>query len=156
MIKSCSGMIFAAMLALGQEKSAKQDLVEREIAGDRFMAGGAVRVNTPVAGDLFASGGSVSVRAEVQGDAVAAGGDVRLESPIKQGGVYAAGGRVLVNTEVSRNIRMAGGTIEVGPQSQIHGNASLVGGQIEILGTVNGYLQATGGRVYINAPVAWR
>jgi len=146
-------LILTAVFAVFGTAQDRPDPVTAEFAGDYFAAGSAVRIQTPVEGDLIAAGGNVSVRAEVGGDAVAAGGDVRIESPIKQGGVYAAGGRVMLNSEVARNVRLAGGSVEVGPQAKIHGNASLGGGQIEVTGAVDGYVQAAGSNVYLNGPV---
>src|ERR1700694_1540370 len=61
-------------LAAAQATGPERQAAERDFGADRFVAGGAARVDKPVAGDLIAAGGHVEIDAPVGGDAVVAGG----------------------------------------------------------------------------------
>jgi hypothetical protein len=51
-------------------------------------------------------------------------------------------------------VRIAGGRVELGPNSKVAGNVTVGGGAVEIDGAIGGYLQVGGGRVRIDGPVA--
>ncbi|HSM21318.1 MAG TPA: polymer-forming cytoskeletal protein, partial [Rubrivivax sp.] len=137
-----------AAAAAAQEPSA-----EGAYGGDRFVAGGSLTIDEPVAGDLIAAGGSIDIDAPVGGDAVLAGGRARLGADVAQS-VYAAGGQLTVAGRVGRNLRAAGGRVELGPQSQVAGNATVAGGQVTLRGRIGGDVQIGGGQVLIDGPVA--
>jgi cytoskeletal protein CcmA (bactofilin family) len=126
--------------------------VAKEMSGDRFVAGGTVRHETPVTGDLIGVGGDVELAAPVKGDVVMAGGSVRLRGPVG-GDVYAAGGSVTIESTVAGNARIAGGNAEVQGSGQVSGNLTIAGGDVVILGPVKGYVQAAGGNVLIDSQV---
>jgi cytoskeletal protein CcmA (bactofilin family) len=123
-----------------------------EHAGDRFVAGSWVSVDSPVVGDLIAAGSRVEVGADVSGDALLAGGEVRVGGTVGDS-LYASGGQVALRGRVVRNARLAGGRVEIERGAEVTGNASIGGGQVTVAGAVNGYLQAAGGRVRIDGPV---
>ena len=52
------------------------------LGGDRFVAGGEVRVERPVDGDLVVTGGDVDLDAVVAGDVLAFGGKLRLSGDV--------------------------------------------------------------------------
>ncbi len=141
------GIVVAVGVAHAQDGAA-----QREFGGDRFVAAGAPTVSEPVKGDLFIAGGSIDVDAPVDGDVVVAGGRARLGDEVTQS-VYAAGGQITLNGKIGRNVRAAGDRIEVGPQAQIGGNLTMVGGQLRLRGGVAGYVQVGAGSVLIDAPV---
>ncbi len=126
--------------------------VVREAGADRFLAGGTAVVDQPVAGDLYAAGGDLDIEGQVGGDLVAAGGRVSVGGQAGQN-LYAIGGRVALEGAVARNARIAGGSVQIGPRAHVAGGASLAGGEVNVLGAVDGYLQAAGGRVYIDGTV---
>jgi cytoskeletal protein CcmA (bactofilin family) len=146
-------LLLLLMPRASAEDTAAAESTQHDLGTDHFAAGGTVSVATPVTGDAIVAGGEIEVRADVGGDLIVAGGSVRIDGPVKQG-LYAAGGRVSINAPVARNVRAAAGRIEVGPGARIGGNASLAGGEVRVLGAVDGYLQARGGRLLIDAPVA--
>ena len=129
-----------------------RDLVTVDLGSDHFAAGQNVTVAKPVAGDLLAAGREVVLDARIGGDAAAAGGTVRLNGNISDNS-YAAGGQVFVNGTISRNARLAGGQVEMAPSSRIEGGASIAAGRARLNGSIGGYLQATGGSLYIDGPV---
>lgn len=148
----CWAWLCLSLLVAGGAAQAQDSAAQRDFGGDRFVAGGAPSVSDPVDGDLFIVGGSIDVDAPVGGDVVVAGGRARLGDEVAQS-VYAAGGQLTVNGKVGRNVRAVGGRVEVGPQAQIGGNLTMVGGQLELRGSVAGHVQAGSGRVVIDGPV---
>jgi cytoskeletal protein CcmA (bactofilin family) len=104
-----------------------------------------------VAGDLIATGGNVVVDGDISGDAMVAGGEVRISGAVDQD-IYVGAG-ILLEGIVGENARIGGGNIEIAPDGEIKGNASIGGGEILMNGVVDGYLQASGGRVVINGAV---
>jgi len=146
-------LLLLALTSIANERERLMPRAERSLGADRFVAGGSALVTQPVEGDLVAAGGQVDVFETVGGDAVLAGGRVRLDAAVGQD-LYAAGGRVAINAPVARNARVAGGNVLVGPRTRIGGGASIAGGKVDLLGAVDGYLQAAAGHLYIDAPVA--
>lgn len=144
-------MLIAAVAMAATFASAEPATV-KEMAGDRFIAGGTVRHDTPVDGDLIGVGGDVEVTAAVKGDVVVLGGDVRLRAPVGSD-VYAAGGTVTIESSVGGNARVAGGNAEVTGTGSVTGNLSIAGGDVVILGPVKGHVQAAGGNVLIDSEV---
>lgn len=126
------------------------DIVQRDMGNDRFAAGKLLLIERPVSGDLIAAGSEIEVAAPVVGDALLVAGSIVVSKAVGQS-VYAAAGKVLINDSVGRNARVAGGQVEFSPISEVAGNVSVSGGQIELKGKVKGYVQAAGGRVFIDA-----
>lgn len=143
-----AAVALAASLAAAQTPPAP----EKAPTGDRFVAGGSVRHDTPVDGDLVGIGGDVEVAAAVKGDVVALGGDVRVRAPVGSD-VYAAGGTVTIESSVGGDARIAGGNAEVSGSGSIAGNLSVAGGDVMILGPVKGSVHAAGGNVLIDSEV---
>ena len=138
------------MPLLAQGKDNPPNSVQRDFGNDRFAAGKLLSIERPVSGDLIAAGSEMEVAAPVTGDALLAGGNVVISKAISQS-LYAAAGKLLINDSVGRNVRVAGGRIEFSPISEVAGNVTAAGGQVELKGKVKGYVQAAGGRVFIDA-----
>jgi cytoskeletal protein CcmA (bactofilin family) len=146
-------VVWTAALMITGAAAAQGPAAEGASGGDRFVAGGALTIDDPVTGDLIAAGGSIDVDAPVAGDAVLFGGRARLGADVAQS-VYAAGGQLTVAGRVGRNLRAAGGRVELGPQAQVAGNATVAGGQVTLRGRIGGDVQIGGGQVLIDGPVA--
>jgi hypothetical protein len=144
--------LLIAAVAVATTLASAQPTYAKEATGDRFIAGGTVRHDTPVDGDLIGLGGDVEVTAEVKGDVVVLGGDVRLRAPVGSD-VYAAGGTVLIESSVGGNARIAGGNAEILGSGSVTGNLSIAGGDVMILGPVKGHVQAAGGNVLIDSEI---
>jgi cytoskeletal protein CcmA (bactofilin family) len=79
----------------------------------KFSLGSTVRVDKgEVASDIFTIAGSIKVDGEVEGSVTALGGDVKI------------------NGKVSGNV-MAFGDIELGPEADVDGDVTTVGGEVE-------------------------
>lgn len=144
--------LLIAAVALAATLASAQPTPTKEATGDRFIAGGTVRHDTPVDGDLIGVGGDVEVNAAVKGDVVVMGGDVRLRAPIGSD-VYVAGGTVTIESSVGGNARVAGGNAEVTGMGSVTGNLSIAGGDVVILGPVKGNVHAAGGNVLIDSEI---
>jgi cytoskeletal protein CcmA (bactofilin family) len=144
--------LLIAAVALAATLASAQPTPTKEATGDRFIAGGTVRHDTPVDGDLIGVGGDVELNAAVKGDVVVMGGDVRLRAPVGSD-VYAAGGTVTIESSVGGNARIAGGNAEVTGTGSVTGNLSIAGGDVMILGPVKGNVHAAGGNVLIDSEI---
>ena len=118
-------------------------------AGDVVAAGGRVVLAARARATLIMAGGQVSVRDSVAGDALLAGGNVEVQAPVGDD-LRMAGGNLSVDATVARDAVMAGGTVTLGPNGHIGGEASVAGGEIAILGEVQGALSLIGERVEVN------
>jgi len=121
--------------------------------GADLLAGGrALVIRDAVPGDVIVAGGSIQFSGSAGGDYLGAGGQQQIDGPVA-GSVRAAGGEVWLRAPVDRNATLAGGRIELGRPGQIAGNAYLAGGEIHVLGNVNGFLQVTGGTVVLDGGI---
>ena len=137
--------LLAAALALGTTANAATP-------GDRFVAGGTVRLTEPVDGDLVGVGGDVELATSVEGDVVLGGGNVRIGEVVARD-LYAGGGNVRLDGVVSRNARLAGGNIDVTPGARIGGRLSVAGGSVTIRGAVGSSIEVAAGDVTLDAEV---
>lgn len=126
--------------------------VSRMFGSDYFGAGGVLNLTDPVAGDAFVAGAQVNTATEVKGDLMAAGAEVSIGGGIGDD-LYATGGQVQVDAIISGNARVAGGEVALGPATVVDGSVSLSGGRVRFEGSTRGYLQASGGSVYIDGTV---
>jgi cytoskeletal protein CcmA (bactofilin family) len=145
------------MLALGPSTLSAQEagptiLKRGVIAEDVYASGGRVDILAEVDGDVVAAGGRVSVGRLVKGDVIAAGGDVSIAGKVLDD-VRAAGGLVTIDAHIAGDAVAAGGSVSLRPESQVDGKAWLVGGDIEVHGTVGKRLRAAGGRIRIAGDV---
>jgi hypothetical protein len=121
--------------------------------GADLLAGGrAVVIRDAIPGDVIVAGGSIQFSGSAGGDYLGAGGQQQIDGPVA-GSVRAAGGEVWLRAPVERNATLAGGRIELGREGEIAGNAYLVGGEIQVLGNVDGFLHATGGTVVLDGGI---
>ena len=151
--KPCSSSPCSSpLVALAATFANAEPATTKEAAGDRFVAGGSVRHDTPVDGDLIGVGGDVEVNAAVKGDVVVMGGDVRLRAPVGSD-VYAAGGTVTIESSVGGNARDRGRQRRGAGTGSVTGNLSIAGGDVVILGPVKGNVHAAGGNVLIDSEI---
>jgi hypothetical protein len=124
-----------------------------ELRGADLLAGGrAVVIRDAVPGDVIVAGGSIEFSGSAGGDYLGAGGQQQIAGRVA-GSVRAAGGEVWLRAPVERNATLAGGRIEHGREGEIAGNVYLVGGEVQVLGSVDGFLHATGGTVVLDGGV---
>jgi cytoskeletal protein CcmA (bactofilin family) len=131
---------------------APAEIREFEFGQDYFAAGERVDVTRPAPGDVMAAGNRVTVNSDVHGDVLAAASELRLAGPVQQD-VLAAGREVVVTGNIVGNARAAGATVRLLREGRIGRNATLAGSELELQGTVDGYLLAVGRRIYLNGTI---
>jgi cytoskeletal protein CcmA (bactofilin family) len=158
MLRTLSVLVMALVVSLlaapllAQQRDWQARNVDREFDEDRFIAGGSLWITQPVRGNLLAAGGNVDIAAPIGGSAALVGGTVRVAAGIAQS-LYAAAGTVKLEAPVEHHARIAAGTVEIGPQASVRRNVSIVAGDIRVVGSIGGYLQAGGGHVFIDGPI---
>ena len=122
------------------------------LGDDVLASGSAPMLRDSIAGDAIMAGGEIVFTAHTGGDYVGAGGKQELAGRV-HGSLRAAGGHVEVSALVDRNATIGGGDLVVDSAAVIGHNAYLIGGNIQVYGTVNGGLLATGGNVVLNGVI---
>ncbi|HWQ66005.1 MAG TPA: hypothetical protein VN372_03940 [Methanospirillum sp.] len=106
------------------------------------FAGGALTVNAPIEGNLIAAGGQLEINAPIGADIIAAGGDIRITGDVT-GKVLAAGGTIAMDGKTS-NLVISGGTVDLGENSHVTGDAIVSSSGYTARGDVEGNLIAEG------------
>ena len=70
-----------------------------------------------------------------------------------EGPFHAAAGKIEIDAPIHGSTRLAGGKIDFGSGATVSGDASLVGGTVNVDGAVNGELHAVGGQVTLNGAI---
>jgi hypothetical protein len=111
--------------------------VDSPVDDDVFAAGDTVTINAPVAGVVLA-GGNITINAPVSGDVLAAGGQIVVNSDVG-GKIVAAGGEIDVSGNAT-NAVLAGGMVNIHPDTVISKDAVIAGSSVINAGTVAGNL----------------
>ncbi len=122
--------------------------IDARITGSVNFIGGDVRVRGTVGEDVEIAGGDVEVHADVAGDVSVAGGDVHVSGTVG-GSLSTAGGSVEIDAIVADRAHLAGGSIQVSQASQFRQGVELAGGEVELLGLINGDLDAEASEISI-------
>ena len=122
------------------------------LGDDLIASGSTVGVTDSVTGDVILSGRYVESHGAVGGDYLGAGGNQAIGGRI-HGSIRAAGGEIHVTGVAERNATIAGGSITLDSTADFGGNAYLIGGSIQVNGTVRGALLASGGSVILNGVI---
>lgn len=122
------------------------------LGDDLIASGSTVGVTDSVTGDVILSGRYVESHGAVGGDYLGAGGNQAIGGRI-HGSIRAAGGEIHVTGVTDRNATIAGGSITLDSTADFGGNAYLIGGSIQVNGTVRGALLASGGSVILNGVI---
>ncbi|MBN1762799.1 MAG: hypothetical protein JW878_06970 [Methanomicrobia archaeon] len=111
--------------------------VDSPIDDDVFAAGDTITINAPVAGVVLA-GGNITINAPVSGDVFAAGGTIVVNSDV-DGKIVAAGGEIDLSGSAT-NAVLAGGMVNIRPDTVISKDAVIAGSSVINAGTVAGNL----------------
>lgn len=143
-------VILASALSCGRSDGQKSEIMRH--GEDVLASGGAPTVPDSVLGDAIMAGGDVRFSGTTGGDYLGAGGKQTISGRI-HGSLRAAGGEVHVMAAVDRNATVAGGKVVLDSTAVIGRNAYLVGGDVQVNGTVREGLLASGGKVTLNGAV---
>lgn len=128
--------------------------IDGTVNGDLFAAGGYIEVNGTVTGDVVLAGGGIKITGDVQDDARLAGGAIDLLGTIGDDLIMAGGGQPggfsfpmqAGNRSVIQGMRL-------GASNYVGGDAMIAGGTAEILGQIDGDLNAAAGEVTLDARI---
>jgi len=129
-----------------------EDRVLLRWGGDVLAAGQAVDLPDSVAGDVMAAGGELRFTGTARGSYLGVGGEQEIDGRVEES-LRGAGGVIRLRGEVARNVTVAGGEIFLERDAVVGRNAYLAGGEVEVLGTVEGSLRIAGGEVLLDGPV---
>lgn len=125
-----------------------EDVAMVENKGPHFYFGEEVVIDEDLMGDVYVAGGSVEVNGTIDGDLMVVGGTVTLNGNVIQD-IRAGGGTILVNGVVGQNLTIGGGTVMFGPSVMV-GNSIVAGaGEISLNGEVLGKVLLGGGAAKI-------
>ncbi len=105
------------------------------IARPTFLLEETIILQENVPGTVFAAGGEVEILGDVAGDLVVAGGSVRVRGVVT-GDIYVAGGSVFLENAVGGNVVAAGAEIRTLPTASLSGTLMVAGSRFEHRGTV--------------------
>ncbi|TRD11643.1 hypothetical protein FGU71_07040 [Erythrobacter insulae] len=93
-------------------------------SNDLIAAGGEIDfARGAIADDIVAAGGDIEIGPDftLGGSAVLMGGSVRIDAPVP-GDLRVTSGSIIVNSAIGGSARLAGDTIEIGPNARIAGD----------------------------------
>jgi len=144
-------VLVSSTLSCRRASNEPQNEVARR--GDDVLATGSMAtIMDSVPGDAILASGNVSFGGVTGGDYLGAGGKQTITGRI-HGSLRAAGGEVHVAAAVDRNATIAGGAVGLDSATVIAKNAYLMGGTVQVDGTVRGALLASGGMIILNGVV---
>jgi len=144
-----------SVFAQGNSFNGKETVVlekSQTVDHDYFAAGRMVTIDGTVNGDAYVAGGQVDINGTINGDLIVAGGQITMRGKVGQN-VRGAGGNILILGEVGRNISIAGGNLTLDRDAKIDGNATIAGGNIDVLSQVKN-LTIAGGNARIQNGVS--
>ncbi len=136
--------VFAGMNAPRVVHVAPDEVID----GNFLAAGDQILVEGKVEGDVIVAGGSVVVTGAVAGDVIALGGDVHVSGPV-QGNVRAIAGNVLLDGVVGKNASLIAGDIYLSNTSAVGWGLLLLGGNMDLAGTVSKDIRVSAGTVRV-------
>jgi len=91
--------------------------------------------------DLYVGAGTVTIDGTIKGDLIATGGEIVVNGVV-EGDFCGAAGYITINGEIHDDVRIAGGTLVLGPNAQIGDDALAAGYSLETVAgsTVGGSL----------------
>lgn len=119
-----------------------------------YAFGPQVTVQANVQKDLTAAGGVIEIYGNVADDALVAGGNIDISGNVG-GSARVAGGNIRINSKtITEDLVVAGGTLYIGPDTNIKGDLLVAGGSVVLNGAVQGNVKIAGGSILMNGPVS--
>lgn len=127
------------------------DSAALSFGGDRYAAGGDLRLDTETAGDLFAAGEALDLIAPVAGAAHLAGRTIEIDAA-PGGPLYAAGYAITVGADLPGPATLFGAEVEI--DGALAGNLRLFAREARIAGPLDGAALIAAQEVRFEAPIA--
>ncbi len=136
-------------------RTSEKSVIIREdemVVGTLFAAGNAIDVNGAVDGDIFCAGQTVSIRGSVSGDVICAAQSIRIDGTVG-GNIRVAGQTIDIEGSAERNATVMGQSLTLGQESDIAGDALLMGQTVSMAGSIGKGLLSAGADVHLDGPV---
>lgn len=140
--------------------------VRGDVRGEIFAIAGEVDIDADVSGDISIFAGEVSIRGRIGGEVSVAGGDIEIDADVGDevnlaggdltlrgtilGEANLGGGHVLVDAILRDGLHAGGGQVELTGRSEVHGEAEIAGGSVELAGTLHDDARIRGGEVTLS------
>lgn len=142
--------VSAGTVRLGENYSLRKG---ENVQGDLYAIGSNTTVAGKIFGDLVATGLSVFIGGnEIEDDALVFADSAHIISDIKKD-LRVIARKVLIGGTIGEDTVVLSGSLEVLPESVISGDLYAVGGNVSILGKIDGALKILGGEVFIDDEV---
>ncbi len=138
-----------AILRSGETVSVTNDQI---VEGDFYAAGGIVSLSGQVEGDMYTAAGSFTNNGVIDGDLAVAAGTVQMHASVTDD-VRVIGGEVVIAGTVGGDVVVLGGLLKVLSTARIDGDILFFGGDLQVLGPVEGSVMGTAESVRIDAYV---
>ena len=142
--------LIVSTLACGRREKPQNEVTRH--GEDVFASGSTPTVMDSVPGDAILAGGDASFGGVTGGDYLGAGGKQAITGRI-HGSLRAVAGQIHVAAAVDRNTTMVAGFVELDSAAIIARNAYIVGGTIQVNGTVQEGILAYGGAITLDGVV---
>ena len=121
--------------------------------GNVYLAGTEVQTEGPIDGDLIAAAGRIRVDHPVSGDTVLTAGSIEVYGSIGDD-LRAMGGIIGVSGHVAGEALLAGGSVALGPNSEVGGRVSIAGNDVVIGGRLHNGLKVYGKKILVLGEIA--
>ena len=142
--------LIASTLACRRSEKPQNEVTRR--GEDVIASGSTPTVMDSVPGDAILAGGDASFGGVTGGDYLGAGGKQAITGRI-HGSLRAVAGEIHVAAAIDRNATIAAGNVELDSAAIIGRNAYIVGGAIQVNGTVQEGILAYGGAITLDGVV---
>jgi len=142
--------LIVSTLACGRREKPQNEVTRH--GEDVIASGSTPTVMDSVPGDAILAGGDASFGGVTGGDYLGAGGKQAITGRI-HGSLRAVAGQIHVAAAVDRNTTMVAGFVELDSAAIIARNAYIVGGTIQVNGTVQEGILAYGGAITLDGVV---
>lgn len=144
---------FAVMLGTAMSLPAVAAEEAHVADGNVYLAGTEVQTEGPIYGDLIAAAGRIRVDHPVSGDTVLTAGSIEVYGSIGDD-LRAMGGIIGVSGHVAGEALLAGGSVALGPNSEVGGRVSIAGNDVVIGGRLHNGLKVYGKKILVLGEVA--
>jgi len=108
---------------------------------DLYFVGNTLTLRGTTTGDVLSAGSNAILEGVVEGDVLVASGRMNIGG-VTRGDVRVAGGNVAVTGEVFEDVVVLAGNVLIVEGAHIHGDLLVYGDTLEVLGTIDGVVEA--------------
>ncbi|MDO8620426.1 MAG: polymer-forming cytoskeletal protein [bacterium] len=123
-----------------------------ETPDDLYTLGRTATFSGAVWGDATALGRTIFSESAISGDILFLGEEVRIEGPVGDD-IRIVGERVTLNGTVADDVVVIGSRVVIGPKAEVKGSLYVIGGSVDIAGTVHGDVKVLSGALTLSGAI---